>query len=71
MSIFKPYFTENTMSLTDIVPTVILYRISRCLLYYVGNAVAQLVEAQAGRSRVRFPVIPLVFFMDIILPAAR
>jgi len=25
---------------------------------------------QVGRSRVRFPVVSLVFFIDIILPAA-
>jgi hypothetical protein len=31
--------------------------------------VAQLVEAQAGRSRFRFPMVSLEFFIDIILPA--
>ena len=35
-------------------------------------AVAQLVEAlrQVGRSRVRFPMVSLEFFIDIILPVA-
>jgi len=32
--------------------------------------VAQLVEAQVGRSRVRFPIVSLEFFIDVILPAA-
>ena len=39
----------------------------------VGYVVAQLVEVlcfQAGRWRVRFPMISLEFFIDIILPAA-
>ena len=35
-----------------------------------GFAVAQLVEAQARRSRVRFPMGPLEFFRDLILLAA-
>jgi hypothetical protein len=25
---------------------------------------------QIGRSRIRFPIVPLEFFIDIILPAA-
>jgi hypothetical protein len=39
---------------------------------YRGHAVAQLVEAllQAGRSQVRFPMVSLEFFIDIILPTA-
>ena len=39
----------------------------------MGHAVAQLVEGtalQVGRSRVRFPMVSLEFFIDIILPAA-
>ena len=39
----------------------------------VGHAVAHLVEAQSykpGRSRVRFPMVSLEFFIDINLPAA-
>jgi len=38
-----------------------------------GHAVEQLVEAlrtQAGRKRVRFPMVSLEFLIDIILPAA-
>ena len=38
-----------------------------------GHAVAQLAEAlalQAGRSRVRFPMVSLEFFIDTILQAA-
>jgi hypothetical protein len=31
--------------------------------------VVQLVEVQAGRSRVRFPMVKLEFFMDLILTA--
>jgi hypothetical protein len=38
--------------------------------YIRPNAVAQLVEAQAGRSRVRFPMVSLEFLIDVILPAA-
>jgi len=38
--------------------------------FHTKCAVAQLLEAQAGRSRVQFPMISLIFFMDIILPAA-
>jgi hypothetical protein len=34
------------------------------------HAVVQLVEAQAGRWRVPFPMVSLEFFIDIILPAA-
>ena len=46
-----------------------LYYYKNCQLY-VGHAVAQLVEAlQVGRSRVRFPMLLLEFFIDIILPA--
>jgi len=51
-----------------------------CALYSQGNtlryplnkhAVAQLVEAlRYKRSRVRFPMVSLEFFFDIILPAA-
>jgi len=33
-------------------------------IYIYGNAL------QAGRSRVRFPMVSLEFFIDIILPAA-
>jgi len=46
--------------------------IYRLYLYLVGYAVAQLVEAlryEPGRSRVRFPMMSLEFFIDIILPA--
>jgi hypothetical protein len=37
-----------------------------------GHAVAHLVGTllQAGKSRVRFPMVSLEFFVDIILPAA-
>jgi hypothetical protein len=37
-----------------------------------GHALAQLFEAllRPGRSRVRFPMVSLEFFIDIILPAA-
>ena len=35
-----------------------------------ANAVAQLLRLQAGRSQVRFPMVSLEFFMDVILPAA-
>jgi hypothetical protein len=35
-----------------------------------GAAVAQLVEAQTGRSRVRFPMVSLEFFIGIILSVA-
>jgi len=34
-----------------------------------GHAVVQLVEA--GRSRVRFPIMSLEFFIDITLSAAQ
>jgi hypothetical protein len=35
-----------------------------------GHAVAQLVEAQAARLQVWFPMVMLEFFIDIIFPAA-
>jgi hypothetical protein len=35
-----------------------------------GGAVGRGTELQARRSRVRFPVVSLEFFIDIILPAA-
>jgi hypothetical protein len=38
--------------------------------YLHGDAVDWGTELQAGRSRVRFPMVSLVFFIDIILPAA-
>ena len=49
-----------------------------CIRIYVcthmGYAVAQLVGwntvLKAGRSRVRFPMVSLEFFIDVILPAA-
>jgi hypothetical protein len=37
---------------------------------YPLHVVAQLVEPQAERSWVRFPMVSLEFFIDIILPAA-
>ena len=36
----------------------------------LGHVVAQLVEAQVAKSRVRFPMVSLEFFFDVILPAA-
>ena len=49
--------------------------IKNCVILFsvLGHAVAQLVEAlrlQVGRSRVRFPMVSLEFFSDIILLAA-
>jgi len=41
--------------------------------YHWRHAVAQLVEAlryKSGGSRVRFPIMSLEFFIDVILPAA-
>jgi hypothetical protein len=35
-----------------------------------GHTVAQLVEAQAGRLRVWFPMVSLEFFIDITLSVA-
>jgi len=35
-----------------------------------GGAVGRGTAIQAGRSRVRFPMVSLEFFVDIILPAA-
>ena len=35
-----------------------------------GNAVGWGTALQAGRSLVRFPMVSLEFFIDIILPAA-
>jgi len=35
-----------------------------------GGAVGCGAALQAGRSRVRFPMVSLEFFIDIILPAA-
>ena len=35
-----------------------------------GDAVGLGTALQAGRSRVRFPLVSLAFFIDIILPAA-
>ena len=35
-----------------------------------GGAVGRGTALQAGRSQVRFPVLSLEFFIDIILPAA-
>ena len=35
-----------------------------------GGTVGSGTALQAGRSRVRFPTVPLEFFIDIILPAA-
>jgi len=36
----------------------------------MGYAVVRLVEALRYKSRVRFPMVSLEFFIDIILPAA-
>jgi hypothetical protein len=35
-----------------------------------GGTVGRGTALQAGRSRVRFPMVSLKFFIDIILPAA-
>jgi len=49
---------------------LMFYKVANLLL---GHAVAQLVKDlpyKAKRSRVRFPMVSLEFFIDIILPAA-
>jgi len=49
------------------------YQYLRHLNSNTGHAVTQLVEAprfKAGRSRVRFPMVTLEFFIDILFPAA-
>jgi hypothetical protein len=38
--------------------------------YFLGAVVAQSVALQIGRSRVRFPMVSLEFFIDITLSAA-
>jgi hypothetical protein len=38
--------------------------------HVAGSAVRWATALQAGRSRVRFPMVSLKFFIDIILPAA-
>jgi len=35
-----------------------------------GGAVGRGTALQAGRSRIRFPMVSLEFFIDIILPSA-
>ena len=47
-----------------IIPSVL------CCLGTRGGAVGWGTALQAGRSRVRFPMVSLEFFIDIILPAA-
>jgi len=42
----------------------------RYLSFYWGHAMMQLVALQAGRLRVRFPMVSSDFFIDIILPVA-
>jgi hypothetical protein len=46
--------------------TCFIYRCLHCSMGTRGGAVGTL---RAGRSRVRFPMIELEFFVDIILPA--
>jgi len=36
----------------------------------LGGAVGRGTALQVGRSRVRFPIVSLEFFIDIFLPAA-
>ena len=42
----------------------------RFIGHAAGSAVGKGTVLQAGRSRIRFPVASLAFFIDIILPAA-
>jgi hypothetical protein len=41
-----------------------------CVKKERGGAVFSVTALQAGRWRVRFPIVSKLFFMDIILPAA-
>ena len=49
---------------------ITLFNVSNILLGARGGAVGCGIALQAGRSRVRFPMVSLEFFIDIILPAA-
>ena len=52
----------------DIVVSVIMC--TYCCVWARGSAVGLGTALQLGRSRVRFPMVSLEFFIDIILPAA-
>jgi hypothetical protein len=43
---------------------------TRCVWGHAVGAVGLRTALKAGRSRVRFPMVSLEFFIDIILPAA-
>jgi len=59
-----PYF--KTSILTDSLLLLLLLVVVVVVVVVVGHAVG----LQTGRSRVRFPVVLLEFFIDIILSAA-
>ena len=69
--LYRPYYAARLSISVEREIWVIYFQL--LYQYCWGHAVVQLVEAlalQAGRSRGRFPMVSLEFFIDIILPAA-
>ena len=69
-----PYFVVVFVCLTIVLLVYnFLCTFYNCYGYFLGvrgGAVGLVTAIQAGRSRTRFPVVSLEFFIGIILPAA-
>jgi hypothetical protein len=52
-----------------------IYYLQQPLIYFIAYNIFEFIKVpkyplQTGRSRVRFPMMPMVFFTDVILPVA-
>jgi hypothetical protein len=55
---------------TELINVLKMWYICVPLPFKRGSAVGRGTALQGGRSRVRFPIMSLEFFIDVILPAA-
>jgi len=54
---------------TEVKKKIFLF-LTKCIMGARGGALGRGTALQARRSRIQFPMVSLVFFIDIILPAA-
>jgi hypothetical protein len=65
-----PSFTEILIECLQCRSLISLLKCTLILQGISGSAIGWGTVLQTGRSRVRFPMVPLEFFIDIILPVA-
>jgi hypothetical protein len=72
MPVLKPNASYIYSVLQSAVTTTVLFKIHNFVLYIIIIIQYNFISAalQTGRSRVRFPMMPLEIFIDIILPVA-